>query len=195
MARSVIQRTNIIDNMEQTQIYRQTLIDAADAFKEIARDISGLGGKLVSVYQANSVAHKADLEMHVILKALGKENKETRQAKRAAILKEKDDIERMAIDLVRETLNERPDKKITLVELDEDEEVVGGDEYGIHCSGFSYWSDTDETHAIVTEAELVDGSIRVTIKPDYGCVQTDWYDYLLVDHVAFMDGVMKRVSG
>lgn len=195
MARSVIQRTNIIDNMEQVQIYRQTLINAADCFKEIARDISGLGGKLVGVYQANSIAHIADLEMHVILKALGEENERTRQAKRAAILKEKDGIEKMAIDLVRETLNERPDKKITLVELDEDEEVVGGDEYGIHCSGFCYWSDTDETHAIVTEVELVDGSIRVTIKPDYGCVQTDWYDYLLVDHVAFMDGVMKRVSG
>lgn len=187
--------TNIIDNMEQTQIYEQTLTDAADRFREIAKDVAGLGDKHVSVYTANTIAHKADLEMHLILKALGKENKTNRQAKRAAILKEKDDIERMAIDLVRETLNERPDKKITLVELDEDEEVVGSDEYGIHCSGFCYWSDTDETHAIVTEAELVDGSIRVTIKPDYGCVQTDWYDYLLVDHVAFMDGVMKRVSG
>lgn len=188
-----MQRTNIIDNMEQTT-YEQVLINVADHLHEIAMDVSELGDKHVTTHQVISIAHKAESWKHDILKALGKENETNRQAKRAAILKEKDDIERMAIDLVRETLNERPDKKITLVELDEDEEVVGSDEYGIHCSGFCYWSDTDETHAIITEAELVDGSIRVTIKPDYGCVQTDWYDYLLVDHVAFMDGVMKRVS-
>ena len=52
----------------------------------------------------------------------------------------------------------------------------------------------DFTHAIVTEVELVNGSIRVTVKPDYGCVQSDWYDYLLVDNVAFMNGVMNSVS-
>lgn len=192
--RSVIQGTNIIGNMEQQQIYKQTLINAANRFDEISRDVSGLGGKLVGVYQASCVAHKADLGKHIILKALGRESERNRQARRTEILEKKDDIDRMAIDLVHEVLIERPDKKITLVELDEDGEVAGSDEYGIDCSGFSYWSDTDETHAIVTEVKLVDGSIRVTVKPDYGCVQSDLYDYLLVDHVAFMEGVMKRVS-
>jgi len=194
MPRSVIQATNIIGNMEQTQIYKKTLIDAASRFDEIARDVSGLGGKLVGRYTVNTIAHKADLGKHIILKALGRESERNRQARRAEILEKKDGIDRMAIDLVHEILIERPDKKITLVELDEDGEVAGSDEYGIDCNGFNYWSDTDETHAIVTEVELVDGSIRVTVKPDYGCAQSDLYDYLLVDHVAFMDGVMKRVS-
>jgi hypothetical protein len=180
--------------MEQAQIYEQTLINAADRVGEIAKDVAGLGDKHVSVYTANTIAHKADLEMHIILKALGKESESSHQARCAAILKEKDAIDKMAIDLVREILNERPDKKITLVELDDDEEVVDSDEYGIDYSGFSYWDDTDETHAIVTEVELVNGSIRVTVKPDYGCVQSDWYEYLLVDNVAFMNGIVDYVS-
>ena len=177
--------------MEQTQNYEQTLINAADRFGEIAKDVAGLGDKHVSVYTANTIAHKADLEMHLILKALGKESENSHQARCVAILKEKDSINKMAIDLVREILNERTDKKITLVELDDDEEVWGSDEYGIDCSGFNYW---DDIHAIVTEVELVNGSIRVTVKPDYGCVQSDWYEYLLVDDVAFMNGIVNYVS-
>lgn len=196
-----MRQTNIIIMCKEQQ-YEQTLINAADRFREIAKDVAGLGGKHVSVYTASTIAHKADLEMHLILKALGKESENSHQAwmrslfeKCATIIKEKDAIDKMSIDLVREILKDRPDHKITLVELDEDEEVVGSDENGIDCSGFSYWDDTDETHAIVTEVELTDiGEIRVTIKPDYGCVQSDWYSYLLIDNVAFMNGIVNYVS-
>ena len=189
-----MRQTNIIIMCKEQQ-YEQTLINAADRFGEIAKDVAGLGDKHVSVYTANTIAHKADLEMHLILKALGKESESSHQARCAAILKEKDAIDKMAIDLVREILKDRPNHKITLVEFDEDEEVIGSDENGIHCSGFSYWDDTDETHAIVTEVELTDNDdIRVTVKPDYGCLQSDWYSYLLIDNVAFMNGIVNYVS-
>lgn len=188
--------------MEQTQKYEQTLINAADRFGEIAKDVAGLGDKHVSVYTANTIAHKTDLEMHLILKALGKESENSHQAwmqclleKCATILKEKDAIDKMAIDIVREILKGRPDHKITLVEYDEDEEPIGSEDNGIHCSGFNYWDDTDGTHAIVTEVELAEnGDIRVTVKPDYGSLQSDWYSYLLIDNVAFMDGIVNHVS-
>lgn len=181
--------------MGKEQQYEQTLINAADRFGEIAKDVAGLGDKHVSVYTANTIAHKADLEMHLILKTLGKESENSHQARCAAILKEKDIIDKMAIDLVVEILKNQPDRKITLVEYDEDEEPIGSEDNSIHCSGFSYWDDTDETHAIVTEVELAENDdIRVTVKPDYGCLQSDWYSYLLIDNVAFMNGIVNHVS-
>lgn len=189
-----MRQTNIII-MGKEQQYEQTLINAADRFGEIAKDVAGLGDKHVSVYTANTIAHKADLEMHLILKTLGKESENSHQARCAAILKEKDIIDKMAIDLVVEILKNQPDRKITLVEYDEDEEPIGSEDNSIHCSGFSYWDDTDETHAIVTEVELAENDdIRVTVKPDYGCLQSDWYSYLLIDNVAFMNGIVNHVS-
>ena len=178
--------------MEQVQKYEQTLINAADRFGEIAKDIAGLGDKHVSVYTANTIAHKADLEKHLILKALGKESESSHQARCAAILNGKDVIDKMAIDLVVDILKAQPDHKITLVEYDEDEEPIGSEDNGIHCGGFNYWY---ETHAVVTEVELGEnGDIRVTVKPDYGSLQSDWYSYLLIDNVDFMCGIVNYVS-
>ena len=66
--------------MTKEQQYELMLINAADRFGEIAKDVAGLGDKHVSVYTANTIAHKADLEMHLIIKELHKESETSHQA-------------------------------------------------------------------------------------------------------------------
>lgn len=57
--------------MKKIDEYEQTLFETSIRLMEIAKDVSKLGGKYVSEYEANTIAHKADLGMHIILKEIG----------------------------------------------------------------------------------------------------------------------------
>ena len=56
--------------MDKAQQYELMLINAAERFEEIAKNVARLGDKHVSEYTANTIAHKADLARHLILKTL-----------------------------------------------------------------------------------------------------------------------------
>lgn len=79
-----------MSNKEQQ--YEQTLIKAAARFRMLAKEVSALGDKHVSMYTANTIASHADMMEHIILKALG-EKQVDHQVKREVIRKKKDDAD------------------------------------------------------------------------------------------------------
>ena len=66
--------------MTKAQQYELMLVNAAERFEEIAKNVARLGDKHVSEYTANTIAHKADLARHLILKELHKESETIHQA-------------------------------------------------------------------------------------------------------------------
>ena len=175
---------------EVVEDYIDTLKKAAERFGDIAKDVTALGGQQVHEFTTNTIAQRADNFKHIILQVL-KEHSCDFDSRCNEILKEKNDANDKAYKLIIDILKEQEDRRMDFAHLDDEGELMNGAEWGIHCSGFSYWQDTDETHAIVTSIELRDeDSLYVTIKPDYGSPQSDWYEYLLVENVPFVHSMV-----